>query len=247
MLTRLSSVIPIVVLTAGAFAALDATPALAGGPTCGVKCVIAANRHTSPGRQATGGGGGGGGGGGAEPELMPCPADQLCGETTAGDAPPIQEVPTIDVAYNARNRLVLPAPHVHTAPRGKTFVQLRTALWVNRGDFQRETAVAEVPGQVVTAVASPKDITWNMGDGHTVTCTTAGARNGTDCGYLYERSSANQPGGRYAISVTVTWDISWTCDGDCDADTGNFADPTTSMTTNTTLGVGEVQTESRPG
>jgi hypothetical protein len=244
MLTRLSSVIPIVILTAGALAALDTTPVFADGPTCGRICVTAANGHRSPGRQATGGGGGGGGG--ATPELIPCPADQLCGETTAGDVPPVQAVPTIDVAYNARNQLVLPAPHVHTAPRAKTFVQLRTALWVNPGDFQRETAVAEVPGQAVTAVATPKDITWHMGEG-TVTCTAAGSRNGTDCGYTYEHSSANQPGGKYAISVTVTWDIFWTCEGDCDADGGNFADPTTSMTTNTTLAVGEVQTESRPG
>jgi hypothetical protein len=103
-----------------------------------------------------------------------------------------------------------------------------------------------VPGQTVTAIATPKDVTWKMGEG-TVTCTTAGSRNGTGCGYTYQRSSANQPGGKYAISATVTWNIYWTCEGVCDAATGNFEYPTVSMTSNADLAVGEVQTESRPG
>jgi hypothetical protein len=168
------------------------------------------------------------------------------GAGAAAPAPP-QRIPTIDVAYNAQNQLVLPAPHVHTSPAGKTYVELRTGLWVNPGDFAHEEAPATVPGQTVTAIAEPKDITWKMGEGRSVTCKTAGRPNGTRCGYTYHRSSASQPGGKYAIAVTVTWNVYWTCQGACDAAQGTYAQPTMAMTTNTTLAVGEVQTQSRPG
>jgi hypothetical protein len=177
---------------------------------------------------------------------MPCPGAVNCNAMGAGAPEPVQQIPTIDVAYNAKNQLQLPAPHVHTSPDGKTYVQLRTGLWVDPGDFGREEAPAVVPGQTVTAIATPKDITWNMGES-TVTCQTAGSPRGTRCGYRYKRSSANQPDGKYAISVTVTWNVYWTCEGNCDAPGGTYAEPTMAMTTNTTLTVGEVQTESRPG
>jgi hypothetical protein len=247
MLTRFSSAIAIAVLATGATLAFDATPASAGpcaGGAVGSSCALSG--RTIPGRTVPGRRGGGGGGGGkAAP--MPCPGAVNCNALGAGAAPAaVQRIPTIDVAYNAKNQLQLPAPHVHTSPDGKTYVELRTALWVDGADFARETAPATVPGQTVTAIATPKDITWKMGEG-TVTCTTAGGPRGRGCGYSYKRSSADQPNGKYAISVTVTWNVYWTCAGACDAAQGTYAVPTMSMTTNTTLAVGEVQTESRPG
>jgi hypothetical protein len=146
----------------------------------------------------------------------------------------------------ARNQLVLPAPTLNTSPTGKTYVQLRTALWVNPGQYVTKTAIAAVPGQTVTAYGVPDNITWNMGEG-TVVCHAAGSRRGTQCGYTYQRSSANRPGGKYAISVSITWNVHWECAGACDANYGTFDPPTMTMTTNDTLAVGEVQTESRPG
>ena len=250
MLIRFSSAIAIAVLAIGVPLPLDATAASAG-PCSSVPSghACATSGRTTPGRTVPGrraGGGGGGGGGKAAP--MPCPGAVNCNAMGAGaDPAPVQQIPTIDVAYNAENQLQLPAPHVHTSPEGKTYVQLRTGLWVDPGDFAREEAAAVVPGQTVTAIATPKNITWNMGE-DTVTCTTAGGARGTRCSYEYRHSSADQPGGKYAISVTVTWNIYWTCEGDgCDAAQGTYADPTMSMTTDTTLAVGEVQTESRPG
>ncbi len=249
MLTKLSSAIAIAILTSGAAVALDAAPAQAGGGgSCGNLCVHVGRNRVTPGRPAGGGGRGGGRGGGGKAAPMPCPGAVNCNTLGLGNAAPvpIPRIPTIDVAYNARNQLQLPAPHVHTSPAGKTYVQLRTGLWVDPADFAHEQASAAVPGAVVTAIAEPKSITWNMGES-TVTCTTAGSPNGTRCGYSYQRSSANRPNGKYAIAVTVSWDTHWTCQGDCDAAGGNFPDPVATMTTNATLTVGEVQTESRPG
>lgn len=245
MLTRFSSAIAIAVIVTGVTLATEVTPASAAGGPCGQGVVCGSSGRTIPSRPApVRRGGGGGGGGNAAP--MPCPGAVNCNAMGAGAPPPVQRIPTQQLAYNAKNGLILPPPHVHTSPEGKTYVELRTGLWVKRGDFARVTAAAPVPGQVVTAIATPKDITWNMGES-TIACETAGSPNGTGCGYTYKRSSADQPGGKYTIAVTVTWNVYWTCRGACDANKGTFPEPTMSMTTNTTLAVGEVQTESRPG
>ncbi|GLY84746.1 hypothetical protein [Actinoallomurus iriomotensis] len=236
----------IAILIAGATVTFGMTPTPAGASTCGDLCVhVGKTKHYSGQPARRGGGNGGGGGGKAAP--LPCPGAVNCNALGAGNAPAaVQRVPTIDVAYDARARLFLPAPHVHTSPAGKTYVQLRTGLWVDPDDFAHEEASATLFGTTVKAVADPEDITWNMGESST-TCMTAGSRTGTACGYTYQRSSAGQPNGKYAISVTVTWKIYWTCEGDCDAERGYFPDRTTSMRTDDTLAVGEVQTESRPG
>lgn len=241
MLTRLSAAVAIAV--AATF--LAAAPASAAGPGCNqTGCVVAHNTNTIPGR-ATGPvhTRGGKGGGKAPP---PCPPAVACGAITLGAAAAPPPTPTIDVAYDARNQLQLPAPHVHTAPRQKTYVRLKTALWVDRADFAPVTAPAAVPGQTVTAIAKPKSVTWDMGE-NAVSCDTAGDPTGNTCSYTYARSSAAQPGGAYQISATVTWDVSWTCTGACDTPAGTYPDPTMSMTTHTTLTVGEIQTVSRPG
>jgi hypothetical protein len=152
------------------------------------------------------------------------------------------------VASLARAKLDLPHPTVHTSPPNKTYVQIRTGLWIDQGDFGTFTADATAGGTTVRAIASPKYVTWHMGES-TVTCDTAGSRSGKTCGYTYQRSSAGQPNGKYAISVTTTWDVSWVCvQGTCDAGRGDWGpNSTMSKTTDTALAVGEVQTESRPG
>ncbi|HEY0540702.1 MAG TPA: hypothetical protein VGD53_20195 [Actinoallomurus sp.] len=247
MLTKLSPAISIAILAAGATVALGTTPASAGGgPGTKPGGVINRLTTTTPGRRATPGGHGGGGRAG-KPAPIPCPAGQVCGALTVGAAP-LAAIPTIELAYEARNRLVLPPPTVHTSPPNRTYVQLRTGLWIDPGDFAEETAAAPLPGTTVTAIAKPRDVTWNMGEGTTITCKTAGSRNGRSCGYTYPQSSAGRPGGKYPIIVTVTWDVSWTCTGVCDAPAGDWGpDSTMTKETNTSLAVGEVQTESRPG
>lgn len=238
MLTRLTSAISIAILATGTAVALDAAPASAraGGPRVHAHVGYTKTRHGNAGRS----------GGGTKAGPPPCPPNTNCATYILGNAVPAPPR-TIDVAYDAYDQLELPAPHVHTSPENKTYVQLRTGLWLDPGDSEVKTAAASAGGQTVTAIGEPKSVTWNMGDG-TVTCDTAGGRNATKCGYTYQRSSAAQPNGEYAISATVTWDVRWTCEGvQCDADGGVFKPPTMSMTTNATLAVGEVQTESRPG
>lgn len=246
MLTRICSVISIAIVTIGGVVVLGSTPASASGGACGLLFVCVGSNHHTTGHPAPTGHGGGGGSGKTTP--IPCPAGQACGSLTVGNAP-AAHVPTIDIAQEAKAGLWPPNPEVHTSPANKTYVQLRTGLWIKPEDFRplSHSTPEPIDGQVATAHADPKSVTWSMGES-TVVCDTAGTPNGTSCSYTYNRSSADQPGGKYAISATVTWDIYWTCEGTgCDAPRGSFAEPTTSTTTNTTLAVGEVQTESRPG
>jgi hypothetical protein len=213
-------------------------------------CVVLGGTHSRPGRPSgggTGGGGGGGGGGNAAP--MPCPGAVNCNALGAGNAPaPLQAIPPLQVAETARAMLGLPVPELRTSPEGKTYVRLKTGLWLsNVGQQALSASTAPIDGKVATAWAKLNHITWNMGE-KSITCATPGSQGSTACSYTYQRSSAGQPSAKYAISATATWDIWWTCEGACDGQArGEFPDPVETRTGNATLTVGEVQTESRPG
>lgn len=83
------------------------------------------------------------------------------------------------------------------------------------------SATASVPGLSVTAIARAVAMDWDMGDGRTVHCDSPGApyrtaygyRASPDCGHVYARSSADQPGHAYTVTVTTTWRITWSGGG----------------------------------
>jgi len=91
----------------------------------------------------------------------------------------------------------------------------------------------------------PVSTSWVLGDGSTLTCTGAGTpytpgsaptAASPDCGHTYLRPSLGQPGGRYPVSVTTRWQISW-------AGTGQAGVlPELSRTASGSLRVAEVQT-----
>jgi len=246
MLTKLSPAISIALLAAGATVALDVAPAFAGpngggpgGRVGGIHVGASHRRTIAP--PAHGGGGGSGKGAKAQ-----CPPTVAC--LTVGNAvPAAAPVRTIDVAYRARDQLQLPTPTVHTSPKNRTYVALRTGLWLDDGQYAQKTESVTDGATTVTAIGDPQQVTWNMGES-TVTCHSGGSPDGKACGYTYQRSSAGQPNGRYAVTVTITWYVHWTCEGVCDAAAGDWApNSTMARTTDATLAVGEVQTESRPG
>lgn len=79
------------------------------------------------------------------------------------------------------------------------------------------TESASAGGITVTATAELFRVTWDMGDGTQVRCTTAGTpyraaygmAKSPDCGHVYERSSSTKPGARYTVSATSEWVITW--------------------------------------
>lgn len=160
-------------------------------------------------------------------------------EPPPGDpaAPPTPD----DLGARAASRIPLDAPTLHLTPGpGRTgLVGLPTWLWVDPtpAAWGPATATAAVPGLSVTATAAVDRITWTMGDGTTVTCTTPGtpyapsrgARPSPDCGHTYTRP------GIHTVTATTHWAITWTGGGQ----TG-----TLTATRTTTVGdirVGEMQ------
>ena len=128
------------------------------------------------------------------------------------------------LAQLARRYLVLPGPVIRSspAPGDLQLVRLPVWLWVSRAMWAPRSKTASVPGEAVTATATPVAVTWRMGDGSAVTCHGPGipytsadnpASPSPDCGHVYTRSSAGQPGGAYRVTATITWDITWTAAG----------------------------------
>ena len=93
---------------------------------------------------------------------------------------------TSDVAQLAIADMKLTAINIGIAPKAEDgrigLVGMPIWMWVNNPDAHTwgpATASATAGGITVTATARVHQITWDMGDGHTVTCRTAGTPGGT--------------------------------------------------------------------
>ena len=124
------------------------------------------------------------------------------------------------LAQLAVRYLRLPDPVIRSspAPGALQLTRLPVWLWVAADVWQPQSKTAQVPGESVTATATPVLAAWAMGDGKTVTCKGPGtpyaagdnpSAASPTCGYTYDQSSAGQPGGAYRVTVTITWDITW--------------------------------------
>jgi len=152
--------------------------------------------------------------------LPTCPADPPNARRTLVWIPDA-DAPAAALGAVAVSRLVLPRPQVVLSPppTAPQLVRLPTWLWLEEGWWAAERhATASVPGVGVTAVATPVRVDLQMGDGGLVSCHGPGTAwtagmdpraQSPDCGYVYSRPSAGQPGGAYTVSATVTWAVSW--------------------------------------
>lgn len=124
------------------------------------------------------------------------------------------------LAQLAREYLRLPSPQIQSspAPAALQLTQLPVWLWVAPAVWAPQSKTASVPGESVTATASPSSAAWSMGNGTTVTCKGPGtaytasanpAAASPTCGYTYPEPSTGQPGGAYPVTVTITWAITW--------------------------------------
>ena len=130
------------------------------------------------------------------------------------------EVLAADLAYEASRELQLPHPRPALSPAIGTdqLVGLPTWLWLEPGSWATLDATASVPGLSATAIATPVQVSWDMGDGTVVRCAGPGvpydlARDddaqSTDCQHTYQHVSAGEPSGTYTATVSVDWAITW--------------------------------------
>ena len=123
------------------------------------------------------------------------------------------------LAQAAESRLGLGSPVIQASPAVglEQLVHVPTWLWL-AGPWAPVRATAAVPGETVTATATPQRVTWHTGDGSTVICRGPGtpyqpsdnpASPSPTCGHTYTRSSAAAPGGEFTVTATITWDVTW--------------------------------------
>jgi hypothetical protein len=131
-------------------------------------------------------------------------------------APPV--VSPAVLARQARSRLNLPEVMIRLNPPGEQLVNLPLWLAMQPASWRPQSATASTGGVSVTATARPVAARWLMGDGGAVECAGPGTawtvgtdpvRPSPDCGHTYRRSSAGAPGGAYAVTVTVAWEVTW--------------------------------------
>jgi hypothetical protein len=150
-------------------------------------------------------------------QTLACPIG-VGGAPPAGGGAPVLPAPGV-LAQLAVRYLRLPDPVIRSspAPGALQLTRLPVWLWVAANAWQPQSKTAQVPGESVTATATPVSAAWSTGDGATVTCKGPGTPYGggdpaaasPTCGHTYDRSSAGQPGGAYRVTVTITWDITW--------------------------------------
>jgi hypothetical protein len=141
------------------------------------------------------------------------------------------------VASEALAQLTVGAPQVGTAPVsvGRGLVGLPVWMWTarNAGTWG-PIPVTKTDGPItVNVTANAQYIDWNMGDGDTVRCDNPGspfdsaATDSPTCGYRYLTASRNQPGGKYTITATTHWQVTWAGGGENGTLTADVASTTT--------------------
>ncbi|MFE3998032.1 hypothetical protein ACFX43_04430 [Nocardioides sp. YIM B13467] len=132
--------------------------------------------------------------------------------------------PPREVAQMAVEQMNLSAIDIGITPRPEPdsvgLVGMPVWMWAKAPDsrtYGPTTASASAGGITVTATARVHEIAWDMGDGTTVECRTAGTpyeasfgkKASPDCGHVYRLSSAREPGGNYTVTATSAWVITW--------------------------------------
>lgn len=132
----------------------------------------------------------------------------------------------LDLSAMARTlivRLQLPDPTPRFGPDPEAnewkMAAVGYPLWLWTDGPRTVTSRVRAYGITFTLRATWLSTTFDMGDGHTVTCTATRAYPRTarpgaaspDCGYTYEKASL--PKGSYTVTATTNWRIGWSALG----------------------------------
>lgn len=139
---------------------------------------------------------------------------------------PIQVPPDPEqLARRALAKITLKGANIGMAPGpGKAgLVNLPVWMWtaVTPNTWGPIGASDTEAGLTVVITARAESITWDMGDGRTVTCTSpgtpfragSGGKQSPTCGHTYQMSSRNMAGGRYKVTATTDWRVDWSGGG----------------------------------
>lgn len=137
------------------------------------------------------------------------------------------------LARRAMNSMALTSPEIGIVPEAASgsvgIIGLPVWMWVaNPGPSVTGpiTRSASEAGYTVTATARVRRMVWDMGDGTSVTCTGPGTpyidaygrSPSPSCGHTYTKV------GRYTVTATAYWEITWTGMGERGTFTRTFDD-----------------------
>jgi len=129
-----------------------------------------------------------------------------------------------EVAQLAIDEMKLTAINIGIAPKAEDgsvgLVGMPVWMWAadpGERTWGPVTASASAGGITVTATARVHKVTWDMGDGTKVTCTTSGTpykaaygdKKSPDCGYVYTTSSSSKPDHKFTVTATSDWIVEW--------------------------------------
>jgi hypothetical protein len=128
----------------------------------------------------------------------------------------------VDLAFAALAKIRLDPADIHTAPSSTGvggLVGLPVWMWTPRtANTWGPLSASQTAGPLTVNIrARATKVVWNMGDGHSVTCTrpgtayaaSYGGARSPNCGYTYTAASRGEIGGRYTITATTTWRVTW--------------------------------------
>jgi hypothetical protein len=134
---------------------------------------------------------------------------------------------------------------IRTSPsaNGRLYVQVPTWLWLDNGWWHPYEATARAGVVWSTVRATPVEVLWSLGDGHTLVCRGPGTQwlpglpeHSSGCTYTYRTSSAGQAAGAFRLQATATFAVSWSSN----AATGGPL-PAITRTSTVDVQVGEIQ------
>ncbi|MEM7323444.1 MAG: hypothetical protein AAF531_10200 [Actinomycetota bacterium] len=147
------------------------------------------------------------------------PTGRWYGVSCDGDITIVAEGgPAVTVAglmQEALDQVDPPEPELAVTPAEVHFAQLQSWLAIAPTYWDVDRRATAAAGRVVvTAVVTPVDSVWNMGDGETVDCEGPGTvwepgldEGSATCPYTYRRSSAGEAGDAFQLEATVRFEV----------------------------------------
>ena len=128
------------------------------------------------------------------------------------------------LAAVALGMLPLAKANVRTAPEAPdaTYIGVENWLWIPDSQWATLRKSVTAGATTVTVSAAPAHVAWNLGP-KTVTCYGPGQvwvegmtdAASTNCGFTYKESSDHEPDGRFPITATIRYRVTWHCTGTC--------------------------------
>jgi hypothetical protein len=135
-------------------------------------------------------------------------------------------IPSAGAGQDAKT-VQLPLPDAGISPTGDQLVRLPMWVWIK--NWAPVSVTASGGGVSSTVTGTPQSATWNFGDGTPVISCGPGRAGTSDCSHTYSKSSADQPGEAYTVTVTTRWHVTWAASGAAGGGDLGFIDRTSTF------------------